>query len=246
MDEASAADAISALKKKKKQQKRDSANAGTKKGGGLGGGLGDMLSALPSSKTYKKQQKHQKPNSDTISVPAIPTQNSIRERSGLMSTSIKDRMSNFKGAGGPPAYKTSSTHGRTSVVSGGPSYRNSTGMAAVSKFQAAGVSTAEEPVSKRASTGTTPPKKMTMGSSSLQEYSSRRGQNGTETSKNDDGDLLAGESARKVKRRNSLDGNKKPQLPGNAPRGGLRDRMKLFEKNIEGNKQAGTAKKPLW
>ena len=265
----SVTDAIEMIKKMKKEAKKPKESKPKKSGGG--GGLGDMLGALPSSKKFKKQQKKANPMSSTMSVPAVPTQASIRQRNSVLptpvpameeapsspianspmeddssnshnsaakrsstkgpSSSIKNRMSMFGGKGGggqsfpsdsrfkPPSFTKRNSYTKRTSETKSPSMKPNTIAAAL----------------KRTSNGTSS-RKLMEDDSYKNSSTDPMSQSDKSHERTTDKDLMAGMMQRPV-RRNSFDGKK----PGG--RTSLRDRMKLFEQNIQKNHDKGQVKK---
>lgn len=265
----SVTNAIELIKKMKKEAKGPKKAKEPKKssGGGGGGGLGDMLGALPSSKKFKKQQKKANPMSSSMSVPAVPTQGSIRQRnfdtpaprpsspaveeaptspeamqddstnskksSRGPSSSIKNRMSMFGGKGGGGMSFPSDTRFKP------PSFTNRTKRTSETKSPSLKPNTIAVAL-KRTSNGTSSRKLMeddSYKSAGSNHHDPMSQSDKSHDHSRDKQDLMAGMEQRPV-RRNSFD-NKK----SGGGRSSLRDRMKLFEQNIQKNQQKGAVKK---
>ena len=262
----SVTDAIEMIKKMKKDAKKSKEPKPKKSGGG--GGLGDMLGALPSSKKFKKQQKKANPMSSTMSVPAVPTQASIRQRnfdipapapameeapssptpmeddssnsqssaakrsSKGPSSSIKNRMSMFGGSGGGGMSFPSDNRFKAPSFTKRNSYTNRTSETKSPSMKPNTIAAAL----KRTSNGNSSRKLMEDDSykNNGNDLMSQSDKSHEHTSR--DKDLMAGMVQRPV-RRNSFDGKKA------GGRTSLRDRMKMFEQNIQKNKEKGQVKK---
>jgi hypothetical protein len=229
--------------------------------------LGDMLSDLPSSSHCKKHQKHQKPNSSSASVPAIPTQDYIPQRTeaateefhqqprrpsagAAPAPSIRDRMNQFKGTGGViktvfPTNKGRLSGGRITspVATKGtvPQEGRLPGVMADIPHNHASMgiipSTSPHVTKPKLTTSTSVP----VAGNKFQEPIARK-QNAYNCSRvdadgADHGNNGSGEFM--------IDSSER-SAGGTSVRSSLKNRMSVFEQNIKKNNTQGTVKKSLW
>jgi calcium-dependent protein kinase len=227
--------------------------------------LGDMLSDLPSSSHYKKQQRHKNPNSSSVSVPAIPTHDSIQQPTeasteefhqqprrpstgAAPAPSIRDRMNVFKGTGGGVKTIFPTNKGRLSAG------RINSPVARDGRLPDSGED-GKPVLHKQVSTGVIPSAspllvskpKVKLGDSVpdlfadnniFQEPIARK-QNANGSRVDDDANMASGDL-------NSVEASELSADGVSNARSSLKNRMTIFEQNIEKNKAKGTVKKSLW